>query len=461
MNWVKRLFLRKKLYADLDEEVAFHLEQRVEELTAEGMPREQALAKAKKEFGNVASIKQMAREAWGWKWFEDLMMDMRYGIRMLRKNPVLTITAVLTLALGIGANTAIFTLLYGLALRSLPTPDAAQLVRVGIASTAQPDQDDGSWMPYQMLRFFRSEQSGFRELSGWVQDFVLLRDKQGSVQRYTAAMVSGNAFGLLGLQPYRGRLILPSDDVSGGPDTGWPVVLSYGFWKDFYGGAGDIVGRQITVSDVPMTVVGIAPSDFQGIWPGTRVNMYLPLHFLPVAWNVPDLMEETYKRIFDVDVIGRLKVGVSIAQANAEVHQSQEVLFQRFIPLPLQKDPYFQKAYLTVSSARSGMPNYITYTYTKPLYLMQGLVGVVLLLCCVNIGGLMLSRVVARQQEFAIRTAVGASGKRLVLQYLTESSVIAILGSALGAMGAWYGNDPTVAFFPRSHDGRSGFCPSG
>ncbi|MGB9435173.1 MAG: ADOP family duplicated permease, partial [Candidatus Acidiferrum sp.] len=297
------------------------------------------------------------------------------------------------------------------------------------------------------LNVFRAEQTRLQDISGWVQDFAVLRDKQGSAQQYTAAMVSGNAFGLLGVQPYRGRLILPTDDVSGGPNTGWPVVLSYGFWKDFYGGAEDIVGRQITVSDVPMTVVGIAPSDFQGIWPGTRVNIYLPLHFLPVAWNIPDLLEETNKRIFDVDVIGRLKPGVSIAQANAEVHQLQEGLLQRFIPLHFQKDPYFQKAYLTVNSARSGIPNYVTYTYKKPLYLMQGLVGVVLLLCCVNIGGLMLSRVGARQQEFAIRTAVGASGKRLVMQYLTESSVIAILGSALGAMAAWYGSDPLLRFF--------------
>jgi predicted permease len=444
MKWLKQLFSRKHLYDKLDEEVSFHLRKRIEELVA---TMEEATTSARRKFGNLASIKQMAREAWGWKWLEDLMVDLRYGIRMLRKNPVLTITGVLTLALGIGANTAIFTLLYGLVLRSLPTPTADQLVRVGIASTAESDPDDGSWMTYQMLNSFRSEQSSFRDLSGWVQDYALLRDKQGSVQRYTAAMVSGNAFDLLGLQPYKGRLILPSDDVSGGPSTGWVVVLSYGFWKNSYGGAEDVVGRKIMVSDVPMTVIGIAPSDFQGIWPGTQVNMYLPLHFLPVAWNVPDLMEETNKKFFDVDVIGRLKPGVSMAHANAEVHQLQEGLLRRFIPLRFQKDPYFQKAYLKVSSARSGMPNYITYTYKKPLYLMQGLVGIVLLLCCVNIGGIMLSRVVARHHEFAVRTAVGASAKRLVLQYLTESFVVAMLGSTLGAMIAWYGSDALLRFF--------------
>jgi predicted permease len=447
LNWLKQLFSRKQLYNELDEEASIHLEKRIEELLATGMSMEEATASARREFGNVAPVKQGAREAWGWKWLEDLMIDLRYGMRMFKKNPVLTVAAVLTLALGIGANTAIFTLLYGLVLRSLPTPNATQLVMVGIASTAQLSEDDGSWMTYQMFEAFRSKQSSFRELSAWEEGRVLLREKQGSVQRYTAGMVSGNAFDLLGLSPYRGRLIEPSDDVRGGPRTGWPVVLSYGLWKDFYGGAEDVVGKKVTVSDVPMTIVGIAPPDFQGVWPGTQAKMYLPLHFLPVALNIPDLMEETNTHLFGVDVIGTLKPGISMAQANAEVKQLQKGLFERSIPQRFQKDSYFQKAYLLVSSARNGLPNYITYTYKKPLYLMQGLVGVVLLLCCVNIAGLMLSRLVARQQEFAVRTAVGASARRLMLQYLTESSVIAIMGSAMGAMAAWYGSNALLRFF--------------
>jgi hypothetical protein len=317
MNWLKQLFSRKRLYQDIEEEVALHLKERVNELVAAGMPKEQARTQARREFGNVALMKQMTHAAGGWKWLEDLMIDLRYGMRMFRKNPVQTVAAVLTLALGIGANTAIFTLLYGLVLRSLPTPNAAQLVMVGIASTAQPSEDDGSWMTYQMFEAFRSEQSSFRELSAWEEGRVLLRDKQGSVQRYTAGMVSGNAFDLLGLPPYRGRLIEPSDDVIGGPSTGWPVVLSYGFWKDFYGAAEDVVGKKITVSDVPMTIVGIAPPDFQGVWPGSPAKLYLPLHFLPIASNIPDLLEETNTHLFEVDVIGTLKPGVSMAQASA------------------------------------------------------------------------------------------------------------------------------------------------
>jgi len=387
-----------------------------------------------------------ARDAWGWKWLEDLTVDLRFGVRMLRKNPVLTLVAILTLALGIGANTAIFTLLYGLVLRSLPAANAGQLVKVGMASAAIPDDAGGAaYMPYRMMKAFSEEQSSFRELSAWSADQVLMRDHEGSIQGYMAGLVSGNAFRLLGLQPFRGRLITSYDDVRGGPSGGWPVVLSYGFWRDFYGSAEDVVGRQITISDVPVMVVGITPADFHGVWPGENPKMYLPLQFASVL-EKKDVLEAA-DSFFGVATIGRLKPGVAMTQANAEERQLQENLFARFIPERFRQDPFFQKAYLTVSSARSGLPTYLTHTYAKPLYLMQALVGIVLLVCCVNIGGLMMARLAARQQEFAVRTALGASSPRLVRQSLTESLVIAIAGSALGAVGAWYGSDLLLRFF--------------
>jgi predicted permease len=450
MNWLKRFFIREKLYAEMDDEIAAHLEARTEELVSEGMSKEQALATARKEFGNVTALKEAAREAWGWKWMEDFFADLRFGLRMSKKNPVLTLAAVLTLALGIGANTAIFTLLYGLVLRSLPAAvDAGQLARVGVASTAQPDsaEQDGSAMTYHMFQAYREKQTAFQDLSAWDEPDVQVPDQQGLIRSYNAAMVSGNAFELLGLQPYRGRLIADYDDVKGGPAGGWPVVVSYGFWKEYYGGAEDVIGKKMTVSEVPVTVVGVMPPEFQGMWSGTQVKLYFPMQFAPVAAKKPDWLDEKGEDLFVVHVIGRLKPGVSLVQANAEVKQMQGWLLERFIPERLKHDPYLAKAYLMVGSARTGLPSDLTHIYKKPLYLMQGLVGIVLVLCCVNIGGLMVSRVVSRQREFAVRTAVGASAKRLVVQYLTESFAIAVLGSALGAAAAWYGTDLLLLFF--------------
>jgi predicted permease len=400
---------------------------------------------ARVKLDGMEQTKESVRDVRSIPFLETLLQDVRFGLRMLRKNPVLITVAVLTLGLGIGANTAIFTLLYGLVLRSLPAANAGQLVKVGIASSATPDDAGGSYMPYRMMEALTTEQSSFRELSAWSEEVVLMRDHEGSIQRYIVGLVGGNAFGLLGLQPHQGRLIAPYDDVRGGPSAGWPVVLSHGFWKDFYGSAEDIVGKQITLSDVPVTVVGITPADFQGVWPGENPKMYLPLQFASVL-EKKDVLEAA-DSFFGVATIGRLKPGVPMTQANAELAKLQESLFAPFIPERFRNDPFFQKAYLTVSSARSGLPTYLTHTYAKPLYLMQGLVGIVLLVCCVNIGGLMMARVAARQQEFAVRTALGASSPRVVRQSLTESLVIAIAGSALGAVAAWHGSGFLLHFF--------------
>jgi predicted permease len=376
-------------------------------------------------------------------WFHDIV----HGFRSLVRNPILSLTAVLTLTLGIGANTAIFTLLYGLVLRSLPIPDADHLVKVGVASAAEPgSEQNSSFMPYRMLQALRERQSSFRDLSAWDGDQVLMKDKEGAVRGYFAVTVSGNAFDLLGVQPYRGRLIATYDDVRGGAQSGWPVVLSYGFWNEFYNRDPNIVGKQIKVSDVPVTIVGITPPDFHGVWPGNEPKMYMPVQIETVFAKKQDLLEDP-DSMFGVSVIGRLKPGIMLEQANTELKLVQKDLFARFIPPKYQHNPYIEKAYLTAGFARTGLPTYVSRTYSKPLYLMQGLVGVVLLLCCVNIGGLMMSGIAVRQRECAVRTALGASTWRLLRQYLIESFIIAGIGSSIGAIAAWYGSSFLLHFF--------------
>jgi putative ABC transport system permease protein len=378
--------------------------------------------------------------------------DIVLGLRALRKNPILSLTAVLTLALGIGANTAIFTLLYGLVLRSLPTPQAWQLVRVGIASAAEPDSEqNASSIPYRMLLAYEAQQTSFREISRWSGEDVLMKDDTGTIRDYYGVLVSGNAFDMFRIRPYLGRLIAPYDDVRGGPRTGWPVVLNYGFWSERFGRSPDVIGQQLKFLDynshkeITATIVGVTPPDFHGVRPGDEPKIYLPLEIEDTLAGKA-LLEDP-EVVWGASAIGILKPGVTMQRAAAEVSAMQKDLFARYIPPKYQHIPFVEKAYFVVNSARAGLPSYISSTYRKPLYLMQGLVGVVLLLCCVNIGGLMMARIAARQREFAVRTAVGASAYRLVRQYLTESFVIALAGSLLGAAAAWFGSGFLLRFF--------------
>ena len=381
---------------------------------------------------------------------ESLYRDFTLGLRSLRRNPVFAITAVLTLAVGIGANTVVFTLLYGLLLRSLPVKDPASLVRIGVAS-ATVDPSRASQVPYQMLLQLRRQQKSFTDISAWGNRPVAMDTDDGTPRMLWAGFVSGNGFEVLGMNAYLGRLVTPADDVRGGPAGGWPVVLSYGFWKDNFGGDPSIVGKQIKLSNTIVTVVGVAPQKFRGIWPGSETKLYLPFQFLTVVTGKDEI--NAPNSLWWCSTIGRLKPAVSVKEARAELAIYQKTLISQFIPLDLQQRFKAENAYLWVSSARSGLPTFFGRVYSTPLYLMQGLVGIVLLLCCVNVAGLMISKVYARRQEFAVRTALGAARWRLIRQYLTESFVIALAGAALGAAATWYGTGYLLPFFRHPNEG--------
>ncbi len=380
-----------------------------------------------------------------WNAVEGWRRDFALGLRALRQKPVFCFTAIFTLALGIGANTAIFTVLYGLLLRSLPVPDPQQLARISLVSAASTGRATASFIPYRMLQGLRREQHSFSDISAWNSSGVPMEDNDGTLRVYNVGFVSGNAFPVLELRPYFGRLIAPSDDVRGGPPEGWPTVLSYGFWKERFGGDSRTVGKQIKIANTIVNVVGIAPPDFEGVFPGFDVKLYLPLQFVTVLSGRDVLNPPTSFALSSA--IGRLRPGVSLDQANAEIAVYQPQLLHQFIPAQFQHLPFYEKASLRVDSARTGLPTFFGQAYAAPLYLMQGLVGLVLLLCCVNVGGLMVSSVHARAREFAVRTAIGAPRWRLIRQYLAESFVLAFAGAALGAAAAWYGNGFLLQFF--------------
>jgi predicted permease len=448
MSWLARLrnvFRPDDVSDEIDREMAFHLAERADELVAAGAAPEAARREAGRRFGNYVLQKENTRERDVLVWVETLLTDFRYGLRGLRRSPVFCLTAVLTLAIGIGANTAVFTLLHGLLLRSLPVSDPQELVRIGL--TGLRDAPPRYVIPYRMIQQLRQEQRSFVDLSAWMDGSVTLPDQDGTLRQYQAALVSGNAFEVLGARPRLGRLIKTSDDVRGGPSYGWPVVLSDGFWRDRFGADSRVLGASLEVSGTFLTIVGVTPPSFHGVWPGVEPKLYLPMQFLTVLQGGRDDLNSPTPTSVWCAAIGRLRRGVSHADANVEIGAYQQRLLREFTPPDFLRNPRFANVRLTVESARTGLPTFFGRTYSAPLYLMQGLVAIVLLLCCVNVSGLMMSKLHERQHEFAVRTAIGAGRLRLVRQYLAESFVIALAGAALGAAVAWYGTGLLLPFF--------------
>lgn len=434
--------------ADLEDELRSHLEMQAEDASP-GINAVEAQRRARVRLGRDRAIVERIRDQELATFLESWYRDFALGLRALRKDPVFCFTAVLTLALGIGANTVIFTFLYGLFLRSLPVAQPDELVDIGLASSAQSRLNDYQLVPYRMVEQFRREQRSFSDILHWLDTRVPLEDKEGSLRFSDASMVSGNAFSLLGIKPYMGRLIAPADDIRGGPAQGWPVVLSYGFWNERFAADRQILGTPINISGIRATIVGVAPPDFRGVALGADVKLFFPFQFMAARYlavmgrdpiNAPDSLHLCL-------AIGRLKPDVSIDQAQTEAKFYEKQLIQQIIPVERQHEPFYEQARLRLASARSGLPTYFGNVYSQPLRVMQGLVAIVLLLCCVNVGGLMLSKVYARQREFAVRTAIGAARWRLIRQYLTESFLIALAGAALGGVATWYASPALLHFF--------------
>jgi predicted permease len=451
-EWLARSFSWMRHHradSDLGDELKTHLEMQEEDYAGLGIPRSEARRRARLRLGSTQAIVENVRDLELITLLEHAYHDFVFGLRALRKSPVFSLTAILTLGIGIGANTVVFTLLYGLLLRSLPVNDAASLVRIGVASPTG-DPSRASSVPYKLLLELRRQQRSFTDISGWIFATVTMDTGDGTPRILNAGLAGGNGFQVLGMNAYVGRLLTPADDVRGGSAGGWPAVLDYGFWKDNFGADPSVLGKQIKLSNTIVTIVGVAPPGFRGLWPGSEVKLYLPFHFLSILIG-KDV--DAPEWLGWCSTIGRLRRGASARQARAELATFDKPLINQFIPLELQDSLRVRNAYLLVSSARTGLPTFFGQVYSTPLYLMQGLVGIVLLLCCVNVAGLMMSKVHARGQEFALRTAIGAARWRLVSQYLTESLVIALAGAALGAAAAWYGTGYLLPFFRHPMEG--------
>jgi predicted permease len=439
MRWIDKtrmslLMMLRRGRADhrLTAELQFHLEQQIAENLAAGMSAEEARHAALRTFGNPALLRDQSRAHWRWNRIETLWQDTRFAARQIRRAPGFAITAILTLALGIGANTAIFTLIHALLLSSLPVTDPGSLVRLAL-DFHQNNRSRNAPLSLPMMDLLRRHAHSFTGIFGWsVYDFVLKDD--GVAHGRRGAVVTGNAFAVLGLHPAAGRLLQPADDQPGGGPDGWAAVISYRLWIEQYHGDASVIGRHVTVTDHGVIIVGVAPPGFEGTLVGEKPDLYLPVEFsAALNNNEKDLHEGMAAWLTP---FARLSPGVSRARAQAEVTTLLPGFLKSTLPPAVLQLPQVRRLTLDVDPGRTGWSN-LRLEYTQPLLLLQGMVGVVLLICCANLSGLLLARASARQQEFAIRAALGAARSRLMRQLFVESLLLALPGALLGIGLAW------------------------
>ena len=434
MDWLRTLWSRcvaffgeRKLDDELDEELFAHIEFAVEENLRGGMSPQDARRAALLKFGAVAQIKESYRRQRGLPFLDALVQDVRFAVRQIRHAPGFALIAILTLSLGIGANTAVFTLTHALLLKTLPVRDPGELVRLTMDLSATEKNGRNAPLNLPIIDFIEGHSRSFHEIFAWcVYDFPF---KDGTVNGgIHGAIVSGNAFQALGVKPAAGRLLSPADDLSGGGPDGLAAVISHRIWVERYHTDPSVLGRHITVTDHSATIVGVAPAGFEGVIVAEHPDIYLPLEFQAVLYG-----EDTKRdggRLW-LDTFARLNPGVTRTQAEVEVNTLFPAILDATLPPVLRHLPQIEKAHLEVKSASTGWSR-LRLQYTEPLLLLQMMVAAVLLICCANLSGLFLARASSRRQEFAIRAALGASRLRLMRQLFAECLMLTFPGALLG-----------------------------
>jgi putative ABC transport system permease protein len=422
---------RKRMLVDLDQQIRDHIEMATQENMDRGMSPEEARHAALRKFGNVTRVKEDAREVWSLVWLEQLQQDIRLGLRQLRKNPGFAAVAILTLALGIGANTAIFSVINSVLLRPLPYHDPENLVMVW-ESNSQHINSHNTVSPPNFLDW-QSRNTVFSSMS-FIFDERDNLTGNGDPEEIVVQNVSTNFFSLLGVNLLFGPGFRPENSQAGHDDV---VILSYGLWKQRFAGDPAIVGKFIVVNGHAQTVVGVAPQNFNwfikdGSLTGARPQMWSPFVF-PEAFHQHKQMGRF------MTVAARLKPGVTHSQAQTEMSTIAGRLEQ--------EDPDFDGHWgVNVVSLRDQ----ISGDLRPALLVLFGAVAFVLLIACANVSSLLLARAASREREMAIRTAVGASRWRIGRQLLMESLLLALIGGGIGVALAVWGTNVLLGASPRN-----------
>ena len=446
MAW-RRFWRRGRRDDELALELESYLEHEAERRRADGLPPDVATLAARKKLGNATRIREHVYESNSIPIVEWLARDLRYALRVLAASPGFAIAAILTLALGIGANTAIFQLLDALRLRSLPVPRPHELVEVvvdggnrgfGVSRGSQVNLTHPLWEE------LRRHQQAFSGIFAWGQDDMPVgRADQARMRR--GLWVSGEMFSVLGIAPYRGRLLGPSDDRRGCAPGG--VVVSHEFWQRELGGTDAAVGSRLEIGEKPFQIVGVTPPTFTGLEVGQTFDLALPI-CAAAFWG--DALDQRHN--WWLIGMGRLKSGWRLPQAAQHVRALSATLFDQLAPTGYADNANWKKLRLTVVPGGRGISEWRAQ-YSTSLWLLLGITGLVLLIACANLANLMLARAAARQREFAVRIAIGASRVRVVMQSLVESLVLALAGAAIGTVFAIAASRAIVAFLHTEGNG--------
>ncbi len=457
MSWWRRLIAGRRMDRDLDRELRFHFEQQVADKMRAGMNEEQARRQTRLEFGGMEQIKEDCRDSRGTVWVPSLLQDLRLALRQLRKSPAFTLTAVLTLALGIGANTAIFTLVQQILLSSLPVTKPSQLLRVGdkddccYYDSFENDDGDFDLFSYDLYLHLKQAAPEFEQLAavqaGGSSFSVRLGSEPGKMLR--SEYVSGNYFATLGVSAYLGRPLGENDDRTGAPPA---LVLSYASWQADFAANPGIVGSTVYLGTRPVTVAGVAPPGFFG----DRIVSFPPEMWLPLSTEPLFEGANSSRQQPDTDwlyLLGRAREGTN---RKALATKLSGAMRQWFLTRPNYTEhgraAEIPKQHVMLTSAGGGIQKLQQQTGTG-LRMLMALSSIVLLIACANIANLLLARSATRRSDIAVRMALGAARRRVIRQILTESVMLSLIGGLAGLMVAYFGSQMILALaFPQSRN---------